>query len=164
MFYNVNTICDFISDGTVTLNKSDRKVFEVIELFLHLESSYLDQSGQLTATIDYGFTLGRLTTDIKITIKAELFRLIENGKTVAPVQTGGSSLAEAEESLIQDLKNMFVEHENYADLKLESMDNMTLDAHKFILMARSRYLRKCIEDAMKIENFNGKIKIKINGK
>lgn len=66
--------------------------------------------------------------------------------------------------MIHDLKNMFVEHENYADLKLESLDHMTLDAHKFILSARSRYLRKYIEDAMKAETFNGTIKINVNGK
>lgn len=90
---------------------------------------------------------------------------MENGKPVAFVDTGVETVcvAEAEESFTNDVRNMFLAHDNYGDLKLESKDHMTLNAHKFILAARSRYLQKCIEDAMKIENFNGTMKVNING-
>lgn len=166
----------FISDGTITLNKSKGKVVEVIDPFLRFESRSVDQYGQLGDPSYHGLpAAGYLVINLKITIKAELFHLLESGNTVASVETGNavasvetavgeSLLAEAEESLISDLKNMFVAYENYTDLKLESSDHMTLDAHKFILAARSQYLRKCIEDAVKTENFNGTMKININGK
>lgn len=99
-----------------------------------------------------------------ITIEAQLFHSTQNDKIVDALNPVVEESAEAEESLIYDLKSMFVADENYADIKLESKDHMTLDAHKFILAARSQYLRKCIEDAIKVENFNGTMKMNINGK
>lgn len=111
----------------------------------------------------YGQTVN--LNDVTITINAQSFRWTENDrKNAYPLVPAVEVSGEAEESLIHDLKNMFVDHDNYADLKLESKDYMTLDAHKFILAARSRHLRKCIDDAVKVANFNGTMKMNVNGK
>lgn len=40
---------------------------------------------------------------------------------------------------------MYGAEENFSDLKLETKDNMTLSAHRFILAARSPVFRKMIE-------------------
>lgn len=137
---------------------------EIVDRFIHLESCGMDQDGQLCAPQHNGLTHGQTVTDVKIEITAELYRSTENGKAEASVDANAKEIAEAEESLSHDLKNMFVSPDIYPDLKLESKDHMTLDSHKFILAARSRYLQKCIDDAMKMENFSGTMKMDVNGK
>ncbi|XP_037042075.1 uncharacterized protein LOC119078594 [Bradysia coprophila] len=136
-------------------------VVEVVDRFISLESIRLDSNGLLGPPSYLGTIQGLPQNDVAIIISAQMFRLTNTGKKIAPTAT---DTEETEGTLAHDLKNMFVAHENYADLKLESKDNMTLDAHKFILASRSPYMRKCIDDAMKTENFNGTIKMNMNGK
>ncbi len=113
-----------------------------------------------------GLLEGSNVTDVRIDMKAQLYRVTENGKKIVRNSRVEETLlaSEAEDSFIHNLKNLFIAHENYADLKLESKDHMTLDAHKFIVAARSRVLQKCIDDAMKMENFNGTMRLDVNGK
>ncbi|KAJ6645666.1 hypothetical protein Bhyg_00873 [Pseudolycoriella hygida] len=147
-------------DGVISLHKSNPKVAEVIEHFIYNEGITLNTSGMEQHPHE------EIKGGIKISVTAQMYDLTDTGNNacsaVSDVKKTLSS--EAEDSMANDIRNMCDVHDNYADLKLESKDHMTLDVHKFMLAARSRYLRKCIDDAIKAETFNGTIKMNINGK
>lgn len=103
--------------------------------------------------------------DVTITICVTLYSLIETDKMM--IASGGVGDEErlpsdAVKSLIGDLTNMFLAADDFTDIKLKTKDNSILCANKFVLLARSEYFRKCIEDATKKENFNGTLKVDIN--
>ncbi len=63
-------------------------------------------------------------------------------------------------TLLSELKTMCTAvDDNYPDLKLETKDNSTLSAHKFIVAARSVVLRKLIDGHVKKSIYDGTIKI-----
>lgn len=150
--------------GAINLNKSKGKTVEVIDHFIYYELRYVNNDGTSRLQLSQsGGYFAYSVNEMNISVDAQMFHFSDTDNNVAS-DIEKNLLAEAEDSLINDLKNMLIEYENYADIKLESKDHMTLDAHKFILAARSRYLRKYIDDAMKADNFNGTVKMNVNGK
>ncbi|ODM87363.1 Rabankyrin-5 [Orchesella cincta] len=62
-------------------------------------------------------------------------------------------------SLAENLKKMYVDQDNFSDLKLETKDGMVTSAHKFILAARSPVLKALILEETSKDSFSGTIKI-----
>lgn len=96
-----------------------------------------------------------------------LFHFNEQGKendvTVGAGAAASEEDFEAESSSIEQLKSMYTAEDNFSDLNLETMDHMTLSAHKFLLAARSPYF--LLEDAVKETDFDGTIRMQdVNGK
>jgi len=54
---------------------------------------------------------------------------------------------------------MYNQEESYPDLKLESKDGMIINAHKFVLAARSSQFRSLIEGQTKQNDFRGILKV-----
>lgn len=89
-------------------------------------------------------------TSLKLSLQVSLYELKD------PNQPIKISLSETDEKKIQieealafvkDIKDLYVEggvneEDDHADLQVETKDKVTLFAHKFILAARSSYLRR----------------------
>lgn len=93
---------------------------------------------------------------IKISVRPVYFSEAILPPPQPEVENPSPSLA----TLVSDMKSMFLsQDENYADLKLEMEDGITLWGHRFVLAARSTFLRDLIESSSRQNDFNGTVKV-----
>lgn len=145
----------------------------VIDEFIHLKSLKRDQNtgskyyqGQI-AVNGVGVLKSATQQDLNVYIHVTVFSVSGNDNCSGDNQNliGQEEGTEAEVSMMDHLKRMYVAGNNFSDLKLESKDNMMLSAHKFQLAARSPYFRRVIEEAVNRDEFDGILKIEeVNGK
>ncbi|CAL8112431.1 unnamed protein product [Orchesella dallaii] len=72
--------------------------------------------------------------------------------------------AKPNHSMSRDFILMLIDEDNYSDIKLETEDGKVVNAHKFVLAARSPVLRAQIEKNVKTNTFNGVIMLDMESK
>ncbi|CAL8112429.1 unnamed protein product [Orchesella dallaii] len=132
-----------------TINNPTGKI--VIEKFIPISSTPVGANAEFHSKTFY-----KKPESLKFGITAQLLSVTLLEKAAIDIKPN--------HSISRDFMLMLKDEDNYADIKLETEDGIVIDAHKFVLAARSPVLRAQIEKNVKMNTFNGVIMVDMESK